>query len=108
MITRTHCAVGKVVVLAPVEDQALYLESRDDFCEDCRARLPDALRECIITEDVHARFFLRTSTGETFRFNGADVEGQWVHLCLVQDPTLVHGVDVRISSIVWCAKESNA
>lgn len=87
-------------------------------CANCKAKYPDSLMKAC-GDDFDYAMGLRDGT--IFRFESAEICGDWVHLDAIMEfalpnrPEAVHttpelpaqwnferGVDVRISDIVWC------
>lgn len=90
------------------------LESGLDVCRNCQRFYPDSLIKASYDPFSYA---LRLNTGELIYFNSCEIHGPWVRLNLGSphwdwshyEPPATHlppfdrGVDVRVSSIVWCA-----
>jgi len=91
-------------------------ESPAGCCIDCRRRYPASLLKAV--SDNPFDYACKLATGETVRFSGALIRGDWVELSGVDGPNCSadkdygveglrfpcpRGVDVRIDHIIWCA-----
>jgi hypothetical protein len=80
------------------------------LCVCCRRHVPPSLAKACIDEFYYT---LRLSTGETIRFQSAEIYGDYVHLELSDADgcdinkrlpySFARGIDVRLDAIVWCA-----
>ena len=103
------CCGKEIPTIVPDNDKKLCF----CVCEDCQAKMPNAL--ITACQDKPWQYALGLKDGTVIEFEGASVQGDWIHLerndyhdhKTVYGYPMERGMEVRLSEIVWCANAPN-